>query len=263
MAKINSTISSLGQISDQLLFSLEFKSFPISSELVFQLMNLLKDVHFFVKNCEGKFIAVNRAFQLNAVGSEERSMLGKIDEDFFPIDLASKFMEDDQTVLKSGMPLLHRIELIPHTDLSVYWYETNKFPVFDSERRVVGLVGTTHQISESHQGITSSSEINKALSYLRNNFSRRIELEEVAEYSGLESRTLNRRFTRLFQLTPIQFLRKIRLNAVCQLLIRTDKSISEITYDTGFCDQSHLNRDFLKKIKMTPFQYRKKYKHDF
>ncbi len=174
MAKMNTRSSFLGQPADRLLFSQEFESFPISSDLLFQLMNLLLDVHLFVKNKEGRFIAVNRAFHLNAVGSEERSMLGKMDEDFFPIDLAQKFMADDQVVLKTGMPLLHRIELVPHTDLSVYWYETNKFPVFDSKKRVVGLVGTTYQVSETNQGITSSPEINKALSYLQLIFRREL-----------------------------------------------------------------------------------------
>lgn len=245
---------------DQLLFSKEYEAFPITSKTLFQVMGPLLDVFLFVKNIEGRFIAVNRAFHHNAVGTEEKSMLGKIDEDFFPIDLARKFMSDDKIVFETGEPLLHRIELIPHTDLSIHWYETNKFPVFNSKRNVVGLVGTTHRISGSDQEITSSPEINRALAYLRDHFAEGIELEHIARHAGLEPRTLNRRFARLFHLTPVQFLRRIRLNAVCQMLIRTDMSISEISYDTGFCDQSHLNREFIKTIPMTPLQYRKRYR---
>lgn len=257
---MNYSRSPFTKASTELLCSKEYQSFPITSEVLFQLLNQLLDVHLFVKNKMGKFIAVNQACHLNALGSSGGSMLGKIDEDFFPLDLARKYMADDQTVLKTGEPLLHRIELIPHTDLSIHWYETNKFPVLDAKKNIVGLIGTTHRISDSNQGITASPEINKALFYLREHFAEGIELEDVAKYAGLEPRTLNRRFASLFHMTPIKFLRRIRLNAVCQLLIRTDKNVSEISYDTGFCDQSHLNREFIKNNLMTPLQYRKRYR---
>ena len=42
---------------------------------------------------------------------------------------------------------------------------------------------------------------------------------------------------------------------LCMKLLETTKSIPEVAYEAGFCDQSHLDRCFQKIVGMTPRQY--------
>ena len=41
-----------------------------------------------------------------------------------------------------------------------------------------------------------------------------------------------------------------------QKLLEEEKSVCEVTYDAGFCDQSHLDRCFQKVVGLTPKEYR-------
>ena len=64
-----------------------------------------------------------------------------------------------------------------------------------------------------------------------------------------------RRFRKAFGLTPHQFQIQCRVRKA-QKLLEEEKSISRVTYDTGFSDQSHLDRCFHKLVGLTPAQYR-------
>jgi transcriptional regulator GlxA family with amidase domain len=57
-------------------------------------------------------------------------------------------------------------------------------------------------------------------------------------------------------LSPNQYLLKLRLDKVKELLSNTNLSISEITYQTGFESVSYLSKLFKKKDKVTPRDYR-------
>jgi len=63
---------------------------------------------------------------------------------------------------------------------------------------------------------------------------------------------LDRKFKRLFQLTPQQFLLRVRLNAACQMLGSTDRSVSQIALGVGFYDQSYFTKHFRRQMGMTP-----------
>ncbi len=64
-----------------------------------------------------------------------------------------------------------------------------------------------------------------------------------------------RRFRKAFGLTPHQFQIQCRVRKA-QKLLEEEKSISRVTYESGFSDQSHLDRCFRKLVGLTPVQYR-------
>ena len=63
-----------------------------------------------------------------------------------------------------------------------------------------------------------------------------------------------RKFKKAFGLTPHQFQIQCKVRKA-QKLLETTKSIPEVAYEAGFCDQSHLDRCFQKIVGMTPRQY--------
>ncbi len=80
-------------------------------------------------------------------------------------------------------------------------------------------------------------------------------IEEMAEGSQISPYYLIRKFKKAFGLAPHQFQIQCMVRKA-QKLLETAKSIPEVAYETGFCDQSHLDRCFRKIVGMTPSQYR-------
>ncbi len=51
----------------------------------------------------------------------------------------------------------------------------------------------------------------------------------------------------------------MRINAACELLTTTDRTIADIAGDVGFYDQSHLTNEFVRRKGLTPARYRERF----
>ena len=80
-------------------------------------------------------------------------------------------------------------------------------------------------------------------------------IQEMAKDARISPYYMIRRFRKAFGLTPHQFQIQCRVRKA-QKLLEEEKSISRVTYDAGFSDQSHLDRCFHKLVGLTPAQYR-------
>lgn len=60
---------------------------------------------------------------------------------------------------------------------------------------------------------------------------------------------------------PANFIRRIRFNKVCKLLLEEKYSIAEISYMTGFSSPSYLSNSFKKHIGMLPSEYIKEHRN--
>lgn len=67
---------------------------------------------------------------------------------------------------------------------------------------------------------------------------------------------LCRMFKKHLQKTPTQYVNELRLNYAANLLLRSDKKIITIAYDSGFENLSHFNHLFKNFFKQTPKQFR-------
>ena len=70
---------------------------------------------------------------------------------------------------------------------------------------------------------------------------------------------LERRFKAMFQVTPAQFIIKVRLTEACQSLAHTRDPITRIAERTGFYDASHFCRVFARFFGLTPSEYRESF----
>ncbi len=77
-------------------------------------------------------------------------------------------------------------------------------------------------------------------------------VERLGEKIGLSRVQLYRKVKALTGMTPVELLRKARLNKAQLLLRTTDKSISEIAYDCGFTSPSYFNKCFKDEYGITP-----------
>ena len=90
-----------------------------------------------------------------------------------------------------------------------------------------------------------------ARDYLEEHALRLVRSDELEAVSGLDRYALSRHFRALYATSPHRFLLMRRLQRAREM-IKTGEPLAGIAVETGFTDQSHLNRQFKKAFGMTP-----------
>lgn len=96
-----------------------------------------------------------------------------------------------------------------------------------------------------------------SLTFIHDNFNKDIMVKNAADHVGISSDYLTRHFKMILGVTPIEYLKTYRVAKASEFLKTTDKSVSEISRETGFSDISHFSRQFKQVTGLTPSQFRK------
>ena len=99
----------------------------------------------FLKDLEGRYQLVNRRFE-ELFHIKNDDVLGKTDTELFSPEIASRFRENDEMVLKRGTPLLVE-EYAPHDD-GLHSYISMKFPLKEADGTVSGVGGLATDITD-------------------------------------------------------------------------------------------------------------------
>ena len=83
-----------------------------------------------------------------------------------------------------------------------------------------------------------------------------LKIEDLGDEVGLSRVQLYRKIKSLTGTTPVELLRKARLARGKQMLETTDKSVSEIAYDTGFSAPSYFAKCFKDEYGVSPGEIR-------
>ncbi len=102
------------------------------------------------------------------------------------------------------------------------------------------------------------NRVSEVTSYIFENFSKNIKLEQVAQFSGMTTNSFCRWFKQSTGLTFVTYLNRLRIERACHYLLQTNWLISEIAYQTGFESIPHFNRTFKKLKAQSPKDYRKR-----
>ena len=97
----------------------------------------------------------------------------------------------------------------------------------------------------SRNGITAQSispQIEAAAQMIRNSQGRS-SIAAIARHAAMSQSALERHFRIAVGVTPKKLSRVARLQHVCKLW-DAGKSLTEISFEAGYCDQSHMVRDF-------------------
>ncbi|MEH6593732.1 MAG: helix-turn-helix domain-containing protein [Halioglobus sp.] len=92
--------------------------------------------------------------------------------------------------------------------------------------------------------------------WLQEHLKEPISIARLAEYAGLNARTLNRRFKQAIGQGPQAYLQGLRVATARDLLRYSNLSISEIAWQVGLQDVSYFSQMFRQHSGMTPMHYR-------
>ena len=113
----------------------------------------------YIKDTEARFLIANRTLARLTGVESPADLLGKTDRDFFPADLAEKYMADDLEVIRSGRPLIGREEPMLTPRGAQGWQITTKVPLRDEVGQVIGLVGMGRDITSRKQAEDERQEM--------------------------------------------------------------------------------------------------------
>ena len=101
------------------------------------------------------------------------------------------------------------------------------------------------------------SRINKVIDFINSNLKRELTLNELAAVANFSKYHFHRIFTSVVGETLNQFILRLRLEkAASYLIANTDISITEISITTGFSSVSIFSRQFKKRFKVSPSEWR-------
>ncbi len=219
------------------------------------------DSFYFAKDQGGVFVCVDQAL-LNHFGmSSSSEIIGKTDFHIQRRDLAEKHRADDLSIIKSGKCVPSKLELVGDGNGNVKWFQTTKSPLRNSRGQVVGIEGLSRDVKLIKESIQPYTEFKKTIAYLQKNFKDPIHINKLAQNNAMALCTFERKFKRHFNCSPIQFIKKLRIDHACSLLC-LNYNISEIALECGFCDQSYFTKEFKKYMHITPRQFKLKHAQD-
>lgn len=99
-----------------------------------------------LKDTEGRFLAVNRKFARSCGQERSDRIIGKSDRDFWPHELAEKYRRDDHMVMSNKTGITMEEPIFDQEQLR--WFETFKMPVWDEAGRIIGTTGYAHDITD-------------------------------------------------------------------------------------------------------------------
>ena len=229
------------------------------AESVISLFDSLPQTYFYAKDTESRFVRVNRLFLENHGLIDEAEAIGKTDYDFHPPLMAEAYISEDRRVMASRKPLPGQVWLVLHRRTVPRWYVSTKTPLFNCNDDVVGIVGAMYRIEHQQELTLYLQELLPVAQYIETHYSEKISMMKMADLAGLSSTHFNRRFRQLLRVTPSHYLRSVRVQAAQRLLTTTSRTLTEISVDVGFTDQSHLTRRFREVTGMTPTAWRKRF----
>ena len=103
---------------------------------------------------------------------------------------------------------------------------------------------------------TLSWHLEQALAFISRNIYKKIRLEEVASFAGLTPGYLSTLFAKEMGITVHDYIQKEKIGLACNLLMHTDRPVSDIATYMGFATQSNFAVIFKKWKGMTPSEFR-------
>ena len=107
---------------------------------------------------------------------------------------------------------------------------------------------------------TKQEPINDTIHYIKNNISKNISLDVLADIAKMSPFYYAHCFKKQTGFSPIEFVINTRIDYAKALLVRTTKSVEEIAYMAGYSSSSSFITAFMKRTGISPKQYRKYHK---
>ncbi|MFE8701383.1 helix-turn-helix transcriptional regulator [Cytobacillus sp. FJAT-54145] len=118
--------------------------------------------------------------------------------------------------------------------------------------------GSHSKLLERSPKVLGNPALQNILSFIEKHHPDKLSNKDISTTFQISQMQLYRMFQDHLGVTPNQYVKDIRLQTARDLLIKSKKDITTISYDAGFGSLSSFERVFKKKFGVTPTEFRKK-----
>lgn len=125
------------------------------------LVHSKSDIYF--KDRESRFIRASNPLISRFGLKYPHEVIGKTDFHFFGAVHAAAAYEDEQEIIRTGVPIVEKVERETWDDGDDTWGSTSKFPLYDWEGKIIGTFGITRDITAKVRGEAKRKELEQRL----------------------------------------------------------------------------------------------------
>lgn len=85
-----------------------------------------------------------------------------------------------------------------------------------------------------------------------------LKIDNIADAMGMSRSVLYLKIKQQLGMTPIDFVRHVRIMRACELLKNTDESLSSVAFAVGFSDPKYFSKVFKRETGIVPTEYRER-----
>jgi PAS domain S-box-containing protein len=119
--------------------------------------------HIYFKDRDSRFLKASKALAENLGAPSPEHMIGKTDFDYFSKEHATPAFEDEQQVIRTGQPIINKIEQEVREDGHVTWALTNKMALRNAAGEIVGTFGISRDITAIKQAEAQLERVHRQL----------------------------------------------------------------------------------------------------
>ena len=94
----------------------------------------------------------------------------------------------------------------------------------------------------------------KAVTWLRDNFKKALNVDELASMTGMSRSTLNHHFRGLTAMSPLQFQKQLRLHTARQKMLTDELDAASAAFEVGYESPSQFNREYKRFFGQPPMR---------
>ena len=99
---------------------------------------------------------------------------------------------------------------------------------------------------------TRSNQISSAVEMIQSGFRKALNVEDIARTVNMSPATFHRHFKILTGVSPLQFLKSLRLYEARRLILSGHSNISQAAYDVGYASPSQFSNDYRTAFGLSP-----------
>lgn len=174
--------------------------------------------------------------------------------------VTEKIITDEQGIYSSGGAfsylnlILHLIEKYAGHEIAVL---SAKVFAIEIERQSQ-LSFTIFQGQKEHE----DESVKKAQEFIEKNYQDKITVHQLTSMLAIGRRNFERRFKKATSNTVIEYIQRVKMEAVKKGLEASRKNVNELMYDVGYSDIKAFRTVFKKITGKSPIDYRNKYNRE-
>jgi sigma-B regulation protein RsbU (phosphoserine phosphatase) len=151
----------------------------LEASILHVLMETIPDRIYF-KDLESRFVRNNVAHARWIGAASPEACAGKTDFDFFSQEHATRAFLEEQVIIRTGRPIINRIDRITRRDGTQTWGSVTKMPWCDASGRVIGTFGLTRDVTAAKAAEEKLTEERNLLRTIIDHLPSRVYVKDTA-----------------------------------------------------------------------------------